>query len=124
MSKSELEKALERGMYGVPELKQEEKNAHLGCFRERVIKALTKKQVEEPGIYKEILEAIKDPRAKRLIVTNDVKLSFAMDYINLAQKNNLEFTLVNGQNFTGEIGLVVVSDTAVDVEDIFPLNES
>ncbi|MGI6225636.1 MAG: YueI family protein [Peptococcales bacterium] len=120
MSKSELEKALERGMYGVPELKRDEKNAHLGYFRERVIKALTKKQVEEPGTYKEILEAIKDPRAKRLVVTNDVKLSFAMDYINLAQKNNLEFTLVNGQNFTGEIGLVVVSDSAVDVEDIFP----
>lgn len=120
MSKSELEKALERGIYGTPELKKEEKKAYLGNFRERVLKALTKKQIEEPGTYKEILDAIRDPRAKRLVITNDVQLSFAMDYINLAKQNNLEFTLVNGQNFTGDIGLVVVSDTAVDVENIFP----
>ena len=119
MEKSELQRALERGMYGEPELKREEKKAHLGCFRERVLKALTKKQVMEPGTYKEILEAIKDPRAKRLIITNDVQLPFAMDYINLAKDNGVEFTLVDGHDFTGDIGLVVVSDTAVDVEDIF-----
>jgi len=119
LDKSELEKALERGLYGTPELKREEKNIFLGCFRERVLKALTKKQVVEPGTYKEILDAIRDPRAKRLIITNDVQLSFAMDYINLAHKNNVEFTLVDGHNYPGEIGLVVVSDTAVDVKDIF-----
>ncbi|KJS85465.1 MAG: hypothetical protein JM58_08480 [Peptococcaceae bacterium BICA1-8] len=119
MSKSELEKAIDRGIYGTPELKREEINNYLGCFRERVLKALTKKQIVEPGTYKEILDAIHDPRAKRLVITNDVQLSFAMDYINLAHKNNVEFTLVDGHDYSGDIGLVVVSDTAVDIENIY-----
>lgn len=73
----------------------------------------------EKGTYKEILDAIRDKRAKRLIVSNDVQLSSAMDYINLAKDNGLEFTLVDGDDYTGDIGLVVVSDTAVDEENIF-----
>jgi len=119
MDKSELEKALERGMYGTPELRREEKKNYLGCFRERILKALTKKQIMEPGTYKEILDAIRDPRTKRLVITNDVQLPFAMDYINLAQKNNVEFTLIDGHNYLGDIGLVVVSETAVDIKNIF-----
>jgi uncharacterized protein YueI len=119
MEKSELEKALERGIYGTPELKREEKKKFLGSFRERVLKALTKKQVMEPGTYKEILDALKDTRAKRLVISNDVQLSYAMDYVNLAKKNGIEFTLVDGDDYAGDIGLVVISDTAVDVEDIF-----
>lgn len=119
LDKSELEKVLQIGLHGVPEIKKEEKKKYLGCFRERVLKVLTKKQIVEPGTYKEILEAIKDPRAQRLIITNDVKISEAMEYINMAKNQNVEFTMVDGDNFTGDIGLVVVSDKAVDEENIY-----
>lgn len=119
MDNSELKRALQVGMYGTPELKREEKKIYLGCFRERILKALTKKQVMEPGVYKEILDAIRDKRAKRLVISSAVQLTFAMDYINLAKNNGVEFTLVNGDDYSGDIGLVVVSDTAVDEEDIF-----
>jgi len=115
----EIEKALKVGYYGVPELNKEEKMNFLGCYRERILKALTKKQIEEPGTYQEILQAIKDSRAKRLVITNDVKMTEAMEYINMAREHNVEFTMVDSDNFTGDIGLVVESDQAVDEKEIY-----
>jgi len=117
--KSELEQIIQAGIYGEPELKREEKKRFLGVFRERVLKVLTKEQVEERGTYQEILKVIQDPRAKQLIITNKVKMSSAMEYINMARKNNVQFTMVDGDNFIGEIGLVVAGDQAVDEETIY-----
>lgn len=119
MKKSQLEQALNRGIYGLPELKKEEKRKFLGTFRERVLKVLTKSQIVERGTYKEIADALKDKRAKKLIITNHVKMSEAMEYIILAKENNVRFTVVDGDHYQGEIGLVIASDTAVDVEDIY-----
>ncbi|MFZ5943915.1 MAG: YueI family protein [Bacillota bacterium] len=119
MDKSELEKTIERGIYGEPELKKEEKEHFLGCFRERVLKVLTKKQVMERGTYKEILEILKDPRAKRIIISNDISMPSAMEYITMAKNNNVQFTMVDGHNFVGDVGLVVSADDACDVEDIY-----
>ncbi|MFZ7102102.1 MAG: YueI family protein [Peptococcaceae bacterium] len=119
MDKSELEKALARGIYGTPELKRAEKQKFLGTFRERVLKVLTKKQVIQRGTYKEILEALKDPRAGKLIITNDVQMSEAMEYILMAKHNQVEFTMVDGHDYQGDIGLVVAAGTAIDVEDIY-----
>lgn len=118
----ELTKAVQFGIHGPPELKKGERNRYLGNFRERVLKALTFSQIEEKGIYKEIEDAIKDKRAKALIISRKVQLKAAREYIDLARAHGLDFKTVDSPDFVGEIGLVVVSDEAVDASDIFVVN--
>ncbi len=115
--KSDLEKKVEQGLYGPPEIKKEEKNRYLGEFKERVIKYLTYDQVMEKGTYPQIMKAINNKKAKKLIIDRNVDMDYAQDYINLARKNNLDFKRVDSPEFKGEIALVVVSDRAVDIKN-------
>jgi len=116
--KSELEKAVEQGVSGPPEIKKDEKNRFLGEFKERVIRYLTYEQVVEPGTYSEILDAINHPQADKLIIDREVNDERARDYIDLALKNGLEFKRIDSPNFKGDVGLVVVSGEAVKTDKI------
>ncbi|PRX35755.1 uncharacterized protein YueI [Orenia metallireducens] len=116
--KSDLEQRVSAGINGGFELKKGEKNRFLGEFRERVLKALTFEQVEEPGTYPEVLEAIKNNEAKKLIINRKVDMDRAKDYIRLAREHDLSFKKVDSPDFKGDIGLVVVSDHAVNQSDI------
>ncbi len=121
-SKDELEKTLQAGIHGPPQLKKAERNMYLGNFRERVLKALTFSQIEENGTYEEIQDAIKDIRAKHLVLSRKADLGAAREYIDLARSRGLSFTTVDSPEFKGNIGLVVVSDKAIDEEDIMVLS--
>jgi len=118
VNKGELEKALAVGIHGVPELKHDEKIHYLGEFRERVIKLLTKKQVAEPAIYPEILKALGDKRAVKIIFSGDINYHSAKKYHKLAEKLGKRYSIIHDPEFKGDAGLVVVSDDAVDIEDI------
>ncbi|OCL25642.1 hypothetical protein U472_15035 [Orenia metallireducens] len=117
--KSDLEQRVSAGIHGGFELKKGEKNRFLGEFRERVLKALTFEQVEEPGTYPEVLKAIKKREAKKLIINRKVDMERAKDYIKLAREHDLSFKKVDSPDFKGDIALVVVSDHAVNQSDIF-----
>ncbi len=117
--KSKLEKRLEESFFGTPELKPGERAQYLGEFRERVLIALTVEQVEEPGVYPEVLKVLRDPRASKLILLRDIDLERAKDYLELAREQKIAFKRVDSPSLKGEIGLVVVSSRAVDVENIF-----
>ncbi|WP_051412026.1 YueI family protein [Halonatronum saccharophilum] len=116
--KSELERSLGAGINGGFELKKGERNRFLGEFRERVLKALTLEEVEEPGTYPEVLDAIKDSDAKKLIIDRRVDMDAAREYINLARKNNISFKKVSSPDFKGDTALVVVSDKAIHRDNI------
>lgn len=116
--KSELEQTASAGIHGGFELKKSEKRRFLGEFKERVIKALTFNQIAEPGVYPEILAAIRDLEAEKLIINRQVDVKAAKEYIDLARKNGLSFKKVASDKFKGDIGLVVVSDEAVNSEEI------
>lgn len=117
-NKTELERIVHLGLAGPPELKMAERARYLGEYRERVLKALTKSQVEEPGVYPEILRALADSRASKLIIRRDIHLARAKDYLDMAQTQKVAFKRVDSPNLKGEIGLVVVSAFAIDVENI------
>ena len=121
-AKSDLEKKVEEGLYGRPEIKKEEKNRFLGQFEERVIRYLTYKQVIEPGTYPEILNAIGHQVAEKLIIDREVELSYARDYIELARENKLDFQRIDSPEFKGDVALVVVSGQRVDVKKRKVLN--
>jgi len=115
--KSRLEEKVIQGVYGKKQLKKEERKRFLGELEERVIRYLTIDQVMEKGTYPEILEAIKYPEAKKLIIDRDIELSAANDYIRLAVENNLLFKRVHSPDFKGDIALIVVSDHAVELDN-------
>lgn len=116
--KSELEKTLITGFYGAPQLKPEERKQYLGEFRERIIKLLTKKQVMEQVIYSEILEALKDKRAVKLIINGEIDSCFTDKYEKMAEDLQKPCTILHDPDLKGETGLIVVSNDAVDIEDI------
>ncbi|HHY26796.1 MAG TPA: YueI family protein [Desulfitobacterium dehalogenans] len=115
---SELEQRLMVGLHGTPELKHHEKVQHLGQFRERIIRLLTKDQVEDNHVYPEIEEALKDPRAIRLLLNGDLAYRYRDKYIKIARKHSKPYTVVNDPSLKGNAGLVVVADHAVDVDKI------
>lgn len=120
--KSKLEQQAASGLQGGLELKKDEKAKFLGQFKERVLKALTFEQVEKAGVYPEVVEAIKDKRADKLIINRNVNNQAAKEYINLSRECNLSFKRVQSPEFVGDIGLVVASNQAVKVDDILVNN--
>ncbi|WP_438447934.1 YueI family protein [Gorillibacterium sp. sgz5001074] len=116
--KSGLEQTLQAGIHGAPELHKEEKNRFLGEFRERVLRMLTRSQVGEPVAYPEIESALKDPRASYMVVHGDISSKALDKYKKLAQAAGKPVTARHDEDFAGETGLVVVSKSAVYVEQV------
>jgi uncharacterized protein YueI len=115
---TELEKAITVGIYGTPELKPDEKVLYLGEFKERVLVALTKQQVAESALYIEVIEALQDERAARMIVHGDIT-SGADKYYQMARKFGKPYLIRHDQKYKkSTMGLLVVGNEAVDVETI------
>jgi len=117
-NKSDFDKALSIGLQGPPDLKHDEKTQYLGEFKERVIKLLTKKQVIEPGIYPEIVQALKDERTTKIILSGDVDDHITEKYQKLAKQMGKRYTIIHDPEFKGDAGLIAISNDAVDVDDI------
>lgn len=59
-------------------------------------------------------KAVKDPRATAIIVQGDIKFKDFIKYEKLAKGNNLKFTVRHDPDFVGDVGLIVISDQAVN----------
>ena len=117
-NKSELERTLTAGISGPPEIKKEEKLHFLGVFKERVLKVLTKKQVKDTMVHSEIITALKDKRATNLLISGDISFKARQKYQQQARELGIKYTVIFDPLLKGDIGLIVASDNAVDVEDI------
>lgn len=117
-NKSELEKTVSVGIQGPPQIKLEEKMHHLGVFRERILVALTKGQVMRNTVYPEISEALSDQRSTKMLVHGDIDFRFSSKYQKAAAQAGKHFTIVHDPNLRGDVGLVIASDKAVDIEYI------
>lgn len=104
--------------------KQLEKNIFLGEYKERVIAALTKEEVEEKGVYKEIIQALKTKEAKNLRIARDIEFSKIKDYVEKAEEIGIDYQLVDGLSYSGNIGLVVSSDDALKIPVENPIIKS
>lgn len=116
--KSEMERTLQAGLQGAPRLKPEEVSHYLGEFRERVLRVLTKSQVGESILYPEIEEAVKHPKAKLMVLQGGQMEQAVAKYQKLAEANGISVTYRRDEEFTGEIGLVVASGDAVDIQEV------
>lgn len=118
VQKDKLEQALMVGMHGAPELQHNEKIYYLGEFKERVLKKLSKEQVLEAAVYPEIIQALKDPKANQLIIDGRLTGSSVQKYRKMARKLRVPDTSRSDPEFKGDTGLIIVSDQAVEVNDI------
>lgn len=91
-----------------------EKNKYLGIYKERVIVALTKEEVEEKLIYSEVIKALKKEIAINMILSRAVELKYLKKYMDLANKYKVNCKLVDGLSYVGDIALVVSASDAIE----------
>lgn len=116
--KSELEKYTEYGLSGSPQIKADEKKRWLGEFRERVVFALTYEQINRKEAVKIVGEKCKDNKVKKIILEDRVQESIAEKFMDLANKYNKYYKMIDIKNEKKEIALVLASDEAVDEEEV------
>lgn len=117
-SKNELEQTIAAGVHGAPELKPDEKSAFLGEFKERVLRAMTKEQVAENAVYVEIVQALQDKRAARLIFSGDIDHHYTDKYVQFARKFGKPYVIRHDQKYKSNIGLLVAANQAVDADQV------
>jgi uncharacterized protein YueI len=111
--------ALDRGLYGSPEIKPEERNIFLTTIIERIYLALTKNQVIHKGMYDEVVRLFAEKRDIHLYINGNLTYNNYANYIKEANKNNVRFTIVSADKKT-PFGLVVATDNkAINQQDIF-----
>ncbi|MBM7693432.1 uncharacterized protein YueI [Peribacillus deserti] len=119
MSKENVDDYLQQGIYGHKELKPEEKRKFLGTFRERVITALYIGQVTEKKVYKEVAEAINQYPNSALLLNGEITYSHISKYVKLANQQNIPYKVISNLENDTDIGLVLASKEAVDIENIY-----
>lgn len=112
------EQRLAIGIHGTPELKRDEKLLYLGEFRERIIRILNKKQVAQRFIYPEIIEALNHNQSSKLLINGELRDQLTDKYIRLAKQVGRPYSVIHNPRLKGATGLVVVSDKAVDIDNI------
>lgn len=111
---------LNRGMYGNKETNVDERKLFLSTIRERIIVALTNRQVMKNVTYAPIVQLIKDYPDCHLYLDGDLNYSFLSKYIKIVNRLNVPFTIVNDVNHETEIGLVLATESrAINKNDIF-----
>lgn len=118
----ELERALTYGIYSEPEVKKEERMHYLGQLRERLILALTEDRLKQGEVPKELEQALKDIRTSKVILKGNLPTKIILKYERLAREHGVEASTIYNPQFKGDVGLVVVSNHAVDLPDsqVFP----
>jgi uncharacterized protein YueI len=115
MTREDVKDYLLRGMYGPPELRPEEKRRYLGEFRERVVLALTQKQVRSRDIPRQVLEALDRHRDVTIVLNGEMEYGALAKYIRLANERGVPYRKVYDREHDTDVGLVLAAPEAVDV---------
>jgi uncharacterized protein YueI len=115
---NELERTIQAGIHGTPQLRPDEQRRFLGFFRERVIQAVTFKQIQTPEGLKIMEEALGDSRGVELVIHERARTR-AMPLIIQARKQGLDFTIVSNPDLRGDVAVILVAQDAVDVPALY-----
>ncbi|MHA6488977.1 YueI family protein [Bacillus cabrialesii] len=119
MSDDKMDLYLQQGMYGPLETKPDERHLFLGSLRERVLLALTKGQVLRSKPYEEAERALKNSKNITLLINGELQYQSYSPYIQMANRNGVNFKIVSDLQFHTPLGLVIAADTAVNRELIY-----
>ncbi|MFV8826638.1 YueI family protein [Alkalihalobacterium sp. APHAB7] len=118
-----LKDIINRGLYGNPEIRPEERNIFLTTIIERVHLALTKKQVIHQGMYDEAVRLLQNEQNIHLYINGNLSYQLYSNYVKEANKHHVPFTVVNA-NQTTPIGLVLATEfQAINKPEIFIKDE-
>lgn len=92
---------------------QNEKNYYLGEFKENVISALKKQDIDENIQYR-FLDLMSDENAILLKISRELDMKKVKKYIEYAEKINLNYRLVDGISYDSDIGMVIVSKNTIE----------
>ena len=119
LTESNVEDYLKQGMYGPKETNPDERRKYLGTLRERIEVALTKAQVMEDEIYKEVEEVLRKNHKLHLLLNGQIDYRFLSKYVKLAYPNGVKFTIINNKDHQTNIGLILAHEDAVNKEEIY-----
>ncbi|WP_067141761.1 DUF1694 domain-containing protein [Oceanivirga salmonicida] len=94
-----------------------ERSRYLGIYRERVILALTREEVEEKYIYKEVKRALEDRNAIQMTLARTVELKYLKKYMKMAEECDINCKLVDGLSYVGDIALVISAKDAINLKE-------
>ncbi|SDH53474.1 YueI family protein [Alteribacillus bidgolensis] len=119
MAKKDVNDYIEQGIYGPKETNPEEKRRFLGTYRERVLLALTKKQVMEKGTYPEVEKVLQNHADTVMIVNGKLGYTALSPYTKMAAHYGVHAKRVTNMDKKTDIGLVLAKEYAVNKEIIF-----
>lgn len=114
-----VEKAITLTDEGPPQLSEEEREKFLGRSRDRIIKAFTFSQTRSEENRDEIEAALRDPRAGAVYINGDIGTELALAWQETALDMGIPARITDSPKYKGDIGLVVSSDEALDLNDIY-----
>ncbi|MDQ0229996.1 YueI family protein [Metabacillus malikii] len=113
-----LDEYVQQGIHGVREINPDERRLYLGTLRERVIVVLTKEQVREKGTYIEIEKRMKESKDATLYLNGNMNYQYLSDYIKLANKLNIKYTISTNKEYNSKYGLVLAEQEAINTDNI------
>lgn len=123
LKKPTVDEVLQQGIYGPLETKPEERRKFLGTLRERIVVALTIRQVREDAVYPQVEQYIKKFPKAHLLLNGNIHYRELSKYVKLAAKYQLEHTIVTNKKHETDIGLVLAMEYAIDKEEIYILRK-
>lgn len=114
-----LDDYIQQGIHGVREIKPDERRKFLGTLRERVVVVLTKQQVREKGIYKEVEEQMRKYKNATLFLNGTMNYKYLSNYIKLANQLGIKFLISTNKEHNTDLGLVLAHSDAINKEDIY-----
>ena len=127
MAEDQIQKHLDKGRFGTPQINPDEQRKYLGTFRERCYLSMTIGQMKDKDNQQKLLTDLKNNPGSQILLNGQISESLQGAYIQLITKTQHPFTVVN--DFSGEdpgdIGLLVVAKEAVnqpviDVDEKYP----
>lgn len=126
----DLQKRLDQGIYGTPQLNPDEQRRYLGTFRERCYLQMTCAQMKEPVWQQQLQKYITDYTQATCLLNGALSETIQTPYIQLLAKSSIPFTIITRDQMVTdeEIGLLLVAKEAVncsviDIAQKYPLTE-
>lgn len=127
LAKDELQQHLDKGRFGAGRINPDEQRKYLGTFRERCFVSMTVREMRSQQDREHLLSEIQKYPEGKLLINGSVDDKVQKDFIALASRNSVDFTIVNDATVDSEdsIGLLLVTDHAVneeiiDIEEKYP----
>ncbi|MEY8446651.1 YueI family protein [Enterococcus ratti] len=130
MAKDDVQNRLDKGIYGTPLINPEEQHKYMGTFRERCYLSMTITEMNDPQNKEHFLKELEKQPDATVLLNGLLPLTIQNQYIQLAAKKNVRFTVVNDyvSDAPNSFGLLLadkeaVNEPIIDIEEKYPKNE-